>query len=47
MPIPDFLPGKYQKLLHLKKHKSFLKGLRIFFVDSREKKFRVGNYLLK
>ena len=44
MQMPDSLPNKYQKLLYLKKHKSFLKGLQYFFADSREKKFTVGNF---
>ena len=36
MQNPDFLVGKYKKLLYLKK--------RTFFVDSRQKKFRVGTF---
>ena len=43
MKIPDFLPDKYQKLLYLKKRKSFQKGHREFFAYVREKTFRAGN----
>ena len=39
MQVFDFLVDKYKKLLYLKKHKSFLKGFRSSYSDSREKKF--------